>query len=44
MPVTEIEPCICHNCITPVCHSALRFFFSVLLCVLGCCIRNFAAF
>ena len=26
MPVTEIEPCICHNCITPVCHSALRFF------------------
>ena len=24
VPVTEIEISICHNCITPVCHSTLR--------------------
>ena len=32
VPVTEIEPCICHNCITPVYHSVLRF-FSLCCCV-----------
>ena len=32
VPVTEIEPFLCHNCITPVCHSALRF-FSLRSCV-----------
>ena len=32
VPVTEIELSICHNCITPRCHSALQFFF-LRLCV-----------